>query len=117
MSGRRETVAILPMRRTCFQRLHVDRLAVQVNDIRAALLLHVHLPSPLANAPVLDVAVLSRVLVARHLRLAPIVGRHSLPRLLTEVDVPAVAHAIGPHGDAHVVRTGIVVEAVRMGGW
>ena len=100
-------------RRTCFQRLHVDRLAVQVHDILAALLLDVHLPRPLAHAPVLDLAILRRVLVARHLLLAPIIRWRSLPRLLAEVDVPAMARAVGPHGDAYVVRAGIVVEAAE----
>ena len=101
--------------RTCFQRLHVDRLAVQVHDILAALLLDVHLPRPLAHAPVLDLALLRRVLVARHLLLAPIIRWRSLPSLLAEVDVPGVARAVGPHGDAYVVRAGIVVDAAETG--
>ena len=100
-------------RRTCFQRLHVDRLAVQVHNILAALLLDVHFPRPLAHAPVLDLAILRRVLVARHLLLAPIIRWRSLPRLLAEVDVPAMARAVGPHGNAYVVRAGIVVEAAK----
>ena len=36
-----------------------------------------------------------------------------MPRLLAEVDVPAMARAVGPHGDAYVVRAGIVVEAAE----
>jgi len=36
-----------------------------------------------------------------------------LPGLLAEVDVPAMARAVGPHGDAHVVRACIVVETAR----
>ena len=86
---------------------------MQVHDILAALLLDVHLPRPLAHAPVLDLAILRRVLVARHLLLAPIIRWRSLPRLLAEVDVPAMARAVGPHGDAYVVRAGIVVEAAE----
>ena len=93
----------------------VNAKLAETHDIVAAVLLDVHLPRPLAHAPVLDLALLRRVLVARHLLLAPIIRWRSLPSLLAEVDVPGVARAVGPHGDAYVVRAGIVVDAAETG--